>query len=162
MHYYMMNISSIKQSDEEHIKNVYPFRYSRALKYKDHSDYLRCLGAYLLLEKALGEFDEKKITLSKTGKPFLEGYPFFNYSHSGDFVVLVVDKIHEVGIDIQVFDEKHSRKFIKEWTKKEAISKLTGEGIRPHQKLALIYKGKRIHVYHKKVTLKYVVSIATI
>lgn len=162
MRYYMMNISSIKQRDEEHIKKVYPLRYQRALKYKDHSDYLTCLGAYLLLEKALGEFDEKKITLSKNGKPSLEGYPFFNYSHSGNFVVLVVDKIHEVGIDVQIFDKKHPRKFIKEWTKKEAITKLTGEGIKPHQEIPSTYEEKRIHVFHKRVTLKYVVSIATI
>lgn len=162
MHYYMMNVSSIKKTDEEHIKKVYPLRYQRALKYKDHSDYLTCLGAYLLLEKALGEFDEKKITLSKTGKPSLEGYPFFNYSHSGDFVVLVVDKIHEVGIDIQIFDKKHPRKFIKEWTKKEAISKLTGEGIKPHSELPKIYKNKKIKVFTKRITLKYVVSVAYI
>lgn len=162
MPYYMMNISSIKQSDEEHIKNVYPLRYSRALKYKDHSDYLRCLGAYLLLEKALGEFDEKKITLSKTGKPSLEGYPFFNYSHSGDFVVLIVDKIHEVGIDIQIFDKKHSRKFIKEWTRKEAILKLTGEGVTPHKETPKFYKNKKIKVFTKRRTSKYIVSIAYI
>lgn len=162
MRYFMLNISNIKPRDEEHIKTNYPLRYARALKYSNRDDYLRSIGAYLLLEKAFGSFDEKKIALNKNGKPSLDGFPFFNYSHSGDFVVLVVGKIHEVGIDVQVFGD-HSKKEIIEWTKKEAVLKLTGEGItKLHEETPTTYKNKKIKVILKRITSKYAVSIAYI
>lgn len=161
MHYYMMNISSIKQSDEEHIKNIYPLRYQRALKYSNRDDYLRCLGAYFLLEKAIGNFSEKDMKYTKNGKPYLEGYPFFNYSHSGNYVVLILDKEKEVGIDIQVF-ENRDKKYVIEWAKKEAIAKLTGDGIEPHYIAPKFYKNKKIHTRLKRITSTFVVFIAYI
>ena len=114
-------------------------------------------AAYLLLCEALRT--EYGITTPPTfgfkdgGKPYLLGYDniHFNMSHCRTAAICVVDKC-PVGVDIETIrrwneslvrrtmnssevdqilaSPNPSEEFISLWTKKEAILKLTGEGIR--------------------------------
>ncbi len=161
MHFYLINIKSIKKEDENHIKTNYTNRYELAKKFVNRDDYLRSIGAFLLLERALGPFKEEEITYSDKGKPSIKNKPYFNYSHSGDFVALVTSKHQEVGIDIQVFNNK-DKNYICEWAKKEAVLKLTGEGVGPHSIIPATYKGKKIRVIKKRLNPIYVIYIAYI
>ncbi len=96
-----------------------------------------------------------KYRFGEQGKPYFENQtlPFFNISHAGGLVVLAVSD-REVGVDIQnmrsqretsmaerFFTEEESRAvsedetreiFYKLWSRKEALGKCTGEGVRPY------------------------------
>ncbi len=96
-----------------------------------------------------------KYRFGEQGKPYFadKTLPFFNVSHAGGFVVLAVSDC-EVGVDIQntrsqretnmaerFFTEVESRAvsedetretFYKLWSRKEALGKCTGEGVRPY------------------------------
>ena len=89
------------------------------------------------------------------GKPYFKDIklPFFNISHAGGLVILAVSDM-EVGADIQnmrsqreksmaerFFSAEESRAvseddtrelFYKLWSRKEALGKCTGEGVRPY------------------------------
>lgn len=131
-------------------------RRTYALRYRREEDQRLCLSAYLLLQRALREeyglSEVPPFCIGEHGKPALEGYPdiHFNLSHCREAVVCVVS-IHPVGIDIEMVDsydeallpttmnEKEQQMilesphpestFIRFWTMKESLLKLTGEGI---------------------------------
>jgi len=90
--------------------------------------------------------------LSDFGKPFIEGGPEFNISHSEDIVVLALTQHQGIGIDIEKirpvdkddfagelpeiisFYENHEAEqanhlFFECWTKKEAVLKGFGKGL---------------------------------
>lgn len=98
---------------------------------------------------------ELEICSDSHGKPYLRGRPFcYNLSHSGDYVFCAVSE-REIGADIQrrvpgresrvagrffsgreaaairaIGDEtERSKLFYRLWTRKEALGKLSGEGI---------------------------------
>lgn len=112
----------------------------------------KALGLYaasLLLSYALSDFGKKldDIKISETGKPYLEGMPYFNVSHSGKCVVAAVG-FSEVGIDIQekktisdaaakmflgadtdfnlALTDKYYHSYV--WCRKEAFLKCVGSG----------------------------------
>lgn len=81
-------------------------------------------------------------------KPFLQVGPFFNITHSGDYVVCAISEEMEIGIDIEkkrkkrlpdipsAFTDKENEiikkypdKLYDFWTKKEAIVKAEGSGL---------------------------------
>ena len=125
-------------------------RRTYALRYRREEDQRLCLSAYLLLQRALREeyglSEVPPFCIGEHGKPVLEGYPdiHFNLSHCREAVACVVS-IHPVGIDIEMVDsydeallpttmnEKEQQmlleSFIRFWTMKESLLKLTGEGI---------------------------------
>ncbi len=102
-----------------------------------------------------GEALDLKYRTGEQGKPYFtdDSLPFFNISHAGGMVVLAVSDT-EVGIDIQdkrknretdmaerFFSERESRAvnedesrdiFYRLWSRKEALGKCTGEGVRPY------------------------------
>ncbi len=63
-------------------------------------------AASLLLAYALSDYGKKlsDIKISEKGKPYIEGIPYFNVSHSGKYVVAATGTT-EIGIDIQ--EKKH-------------------------------------------------------
>lgn len=131
-------------------------RRTYALRYRREEDQRLCLSAYLLLQRALREeyglSEVPPFCIGEHGKPALEGYPdiHFNLSHCQEAVACVVST-HPVGIDIEMVDsydeallpttmnEKEQQMilesshpestFIRFWTMKESLLKLTGEGI---------------------------------
>ena len=100
---YCISTSLIKENYEYVVSFVDSKRKEKALKYLNEKDRLLSLGAAFLMKKYLPKGEIKKTT---TGKPYLEGGPFFNISHSGEYVVLAIDPSIEVGIDIERIDEK--------------------------------------------------------
>lgn len=140
-------------------------RREKALRFKHEQGRRECVAAYLLLKKAL--HDEYGIDGNPTlaeregGKPYIVGHEdiHFNFSHCREAVVCAVSN-EEVGIDVErirpyknhlaryvLNDEEYDKvktadnpalEFTKFWTMKEALLKLTGEGIRNDLKQALV------------------------
>ena len=99
---YILNTKLVKDSFNFVTNYIDPTRRSKALKFVQEKDQLLSLGAGYLLKKYL---PSTKIKESKSGKPYLENGPFFNISHSGEYVVLATKKNREVGVDIERIDE---------------------------------------------------------
>jgi 4'-phosphopantetheinyl transferase len=95
------------------------------------------------------------ITLSTYGKPYCENAPFFNISHSGDYIVLAIHPSRKAGIDVEQVQHykewkgmaamlwpeivtKHiesfpvhsqSTEFLNQWCQYEALTKAYGLGL---------------------------------
>lgn len=149
---------------QDALKEISASRREKALKYKHEQGQRECVLAYLLLKRALKEvygIDENpEIIELEGGKPVLKHHPeiHFNLSHCKVAVACVVGD-EPVGVDVErvrSYNEKLARyvlnddeleevkksddeakEFIKYWTKKEAVLKLTGEGIRSDLKKVL-------------------------
>lgn len=102
-----------------------------------------------LAMKQLKINQKPRLTCESNGKPFFEDYPdfHFNISHCEDLIAVAVSK-RPVGVDIEIlrdvnleiaerfFAKKEtrttqtSRDFLYVWTRKEALLKRTGEGLK--------------------------------
>ena len=124
-----------------------PERQEKIARYRFEKDKLLSLAAGLLIRSVIGD---KPITLGAHGKPFAQGV-YFSVSHSGNIATIAVDET-EIGLDVErVADDKRlkiadrfyhpnerdyvrdatdpCRAFSEIWTRKEAVLKMTGEGI---------------------------------
>ncbi len=92
--------------------------------------------------------NEIRFRKNEQGKPYLDGAPYFNVSHSGSLIQIAISDV-EVGIDIEFFGNQRDWKkimdrffheseketiqseedFLRLWTKKEALLKCVGIGI---------------------------------
>lgn len=138
-----------KLSEEDFCRVRFPERTKRAARMARREDALRCLGAGALIAGVLGA-EERELTFGEYGKPALPpGRPFFNLSHSGDYILLAVDRA-PVGVDIEKSDDRHLSaarvictpeerswmavdpvpRFHTLWTMKESVLKQMGCGIR--------------------------------
>jgi len=147
-------------SPYQEILNRYPSDYySKILSKKDREqsvrfvhkqDKDRFLASRLLCYREMSEikpFSQYPVEfeIGVRGKPYLEDYPDFNWSHSGDLVALFIGP--DAGIDIElmrwvkiaefssVFDEEQLYwigddlgRFFQLWTIKESIMKACGLG----------------------------------
>ena len=129
-----------------------PSRREYALHFRRIEDQKRTVIGYLLLLYGLrheyGIAGCPVIVPAPSGKPYLIGknMPFFSISHSGSFIGCALHSA-EIGLDIQetvsirpalvrrvcTAEEqsliKTDEDFCRLWTRKESVSKLTGEGI---------------------------------
>jgi 4'-phosphopantetheinyl transferase len=145
-------------------------RREQALRFKFEQGQRTCVLAYLLLKRALREeygiMENPIFEYGEHGKPSIVGHTeiFFNLSHCREAVACAVSD-HPIGIDIEsvrhlreslvrytmnedevasVFnDPRPDAAFIRLWTKKEALLKLTGEGISNNMKDVLVGTQKR-------------------
>ncbi len=109
---------------------------------------LEHVAGRFLLTHLFSDFPVKDILVSETKKPYLNNKQFhFSISHSGHYAAALVSKTHNVGMDLQVWDEKLLRiapKFLNDsekafcgndlqlnttvWCAKEAAFKWYGRG----------------------------------
>ncbi len=142
-----------------------PSRREEALRYKSRSLQVQCAAAWLLLKRAIKEvFDINEmpaIVTGEHGKPYFIDFPdiHFNLSHCREAVACAVSN-RPVGIDIEsvrtTLNQSVARyvltddeleavnnavipelEFIRYWTLKESIVKLTGKGIADDVKTVL-------------------------
>ena len=115
---------------------------AKALRYKNEYDQVRSLVSSSMMNAL-----SKEIVLYKeNGKPYFANGPYFNISHSGDYVIMAIAK-NEVGVDIEenkpkdmtmllkIFNEAEA-KMIKEhadfyylWCAKESLIKCIGSTV---------------------------------
>lgn len=131
-------------------------RREQLMRYRQEADRRTCAAAYLLLCEGLrreyGLLAKPVFEYGSNGKPAIAGHPeiHFNISHCREAVVCILSD-SPVGIDVEnirEYDDDLARytmndaemdailhakepavEFIKLWTRKEAVLKLTGEGI---------------------------------
>ena len=141
----------------EALRQVSPERAAYALRYRRELDQRLSLAVYLLLQQALreeyGMQEVPPFAYGPNGKPFLKDHPgiHFNLSHCPRAALCVVAD-HPVGCDIEAvpeeldldlchhcFNDKEVAAILASdsptltlttlWTQKEALLKLTGEGL---------------------------------
>ena len=140
-------------------------KYHRLRFEKDRKN---CIGAYLLLMKALKEYgiDEFTLGYTETGKPYIKGNPvYFNFSHSRNgFACAVSEK--EIGLDMQevvtprdttlrkICTEKEfdlaagdSAAFTKLWSLKESVIKKNGSTIADYGKYEFATDERDFYAY---------------
>ena len=131
-------------------------RRQQALKFKHEQGRKTCAMAYLLLCEALrqeyGITELPVFEFGEHGKPFIVGHPdiHFNFSHCREAVICAVSD-QPVGVDVESIREykeslarytmndqeleqiaraeRPDVEFIRLWTMKEAVLKLSGRGI---------------------------------
>ena len=146
---YILHTSLIKDNFTLVSSFVDAARKEKAERYVNEKDKLLSYGAGYLFYKYLPK-KEMKETLNK--KPYFEGGPYFNISHSGEYVVLAIHKINEVGVDIErinenkidaikftLCDEEKKVTDISElfrmWTNKESLIKCMSSNLNDIRKL---------------------------
>lgn len=182
------DLDRLTGDDVEHMLTLLPsWRHEKALRYKYEQGRKECACAYLLLCEALregyGVEEQPAFIVGEHGKPRMPMHPdiHFNLSHCKHAVACVVAD-HPVGVDIECigrYNESLARHvlndqefalvqqasdvqlaFIRYWTQKEAIVKLTGRGIDDDLKNLLI-KYKDVSLYTEEHLDKgYVVTVA--
>lgn len=136
-------------------------RREQALRFRFESGRRLCLAAYLLLmeglQKEYGITEKPVFDYSEKGKPSIIGHPdlHFNFSHSGNIALCALSN-QPVGADVEALRKitpslfrftmndieqtqintsfNPTMQFLFFWTRKEALLKLTGDGIRNDMK----------------------------
>lgn len=139
--------------DEQLLSMLQPQRRKQLFSFRLESDQKRCAAAGLLLWKHIYNKHPERFTVSynAAGKPSVANAPFFNLSHSNDFVMLAVsdtpvgcdiEKLHKTVLSHHVFHPNEldalsnlpsgdiqNHEFLRLWTAKEAFLKAIGTGI---------------------------------
>lgn len=149
-------------------------RREQALKFKHEQGRKTCAAAYLLLceglRKEYGITEKPVFEYGEHGKPFILGHPeiHFNMSHCREAAICAISET-PVGIDVESIREYRESlvhytmnddeiaeimqspnpalAFIRYWTMKEAVLKLSGEGIRNDLKTVLIGFANQIQTF---------------
>ncbi len=147
---YILNTSLVKDNKSFVLSYVTEERKQKALKLKSEKDQLLCLGGGYLLKRYL---PKGEIKVTSTRKPYLEDGPYFNISHSGDYIVLAIHEKRELGVDIEkidasrldaikyVLNEEEStfnevNTLFEIWSNKESLIKCRGTGIKDIKKVS--------------------------
>lgn len=161
-------------------------RRQQALAFRHDLGRRTCVAAYLLLCEGLrrecGMEEPPVFSYGEHGKPFIVGHPdiCFNMSHCREAAICVIDD-KPVGVDIEsmrgyreslvrytMSDEEVRQiaaapqpelEFVRLWTMKEAVQKLSGEGIRSDMKTILQQRGSRVDTVVSPDS-RYVYSVA--
>ena len=164
----------------EALATVSQQRRDHALRYRQERDQRLSLGTYRLLQRALsveyGITEPPVFDYDSHGKPLLTDYPhiFFNMSHCREAVACIVDS-SPVGIDVESLDSydeelvsavmnKEEQQqiasspdsciaFLRLWTMKESLLKMTGEGISSDMREVLNSPSVRNGKYHFHTTV---------
>lgn len=160
-------------------------RREQVLKFAHESVRRLSAAVYLLLMEGLrkeyGITEAPLFEYMEGGKPVIVGHPeiHFNFSHSGHVALCALDS-QPVGADVEtprkitpsliaytMNDEEQTlitsapdreKAFLSLWTKKEAVMKLTGEGIRSDLKSVLAHPED--YHFETKTTEHYIYTLA--
>lgn len=168
---YSMTVAELTSAAVDFIKQNYPKRYKKSLEFKDENDAALCLCVSVLFDNA--GIKEDEVFYTENGKPYLKDGRFLSVSHSGKYCVLAVFGI-PVGVDIERVGrvaKSVANRFFTEceqawagddevrltvlWTLKEALSKLTGDGVKMLYDgidVLPLTRGKSIILDGKKIT----------
>jgi len=143
---YVLDITNLEL--EKHLKKLPSNFLDQVNKYKEEDQRRRSFFSWYLLYLKLVErkinVSNLKVEFNENGKPLIEGINF-NISHSYNLVAIAISS-HEVGIDLELVEEKDNERiakkimneeeyqkylknkeyFYKVWTKKEAYLKRKG------------------------------------
>ena len=143
---YVLDITNLEL--EKYLKKLPSNFLDQVNKYKEDDQRRRSFFSWYLLYLKLVErklnVSDLKVVFNENGKPLIEGINF-NISHSHNLVAVAISS-HEVGIDLELVEEKDNEKiakkimneeeyqkylknkeyFYKVWTKKEAYLKRKG------------------------------------
>ncbi|WP_405343505.1 4'-phosphopantetheinyl transferase family protein [Ruminococcus sp.] len=146
---YVVLDENLKIEDfKEAVALLPPERQAKIARYRFEKDKLLSLAAGLLINRAIGE---SPITFGEHDKPYAESGVYFSVSHSDRVAAIAVDDV-EVGLDVEEIPDEsrlkiadrfyhpREREYVREaadqcrafceiWTRKEAVLKMTGEGI---------------------------------
>ena len=146
---YILHTVLIKERYESVLSFVNEYRREKAERYAHEQDVLLSLGGGYLLKKYL---PNEEIKINKNGKPYLENGPYFNLSHSKEYVVLAISNSRDVGVDIELINDKkldgvkyvlnEKEKDINDpetlfriWSNKESLIKCLSTGIKDIKKV---------------------------
>ena len=143
---YVLDITNLEL--EQYLKKLPNNFLVQVNKYKEENQRKRSFFSWYLLylkflERKINAFN-LKVEFNENGKPLIEGINF-NISHSHNLVAVAISS-HEVGIDLELIEDKDNSKiakkimneeeyqkylknkeyFYKVWTKKEAYLKRKG------------------------------------
>ena len=143
---YVLDITNLEL--EKYLKKLPSNFLDQVNKYKEDDQRRRSFFSWYLLYLKLVErklnVSDLKVVFNENGKPLIEGINF-NISHSHNLVAVAISS-HEVGIDLELVEEKNNERiakkimneeeyqkylknkeyFYKVWTKKEAYLKRKG------------------------------------
>lgn len=150
--YYYDKVDNLVFDFENQLSTLSPYRLAKINSCKNDEDKRRCLGATILLDKALAEYGLKEqdmlYGLNEHSKPYFTNREDikFSLSHSGEYVAVAVSH-KEIGIDIQQtgvvnlkiaerFFTRYECEYIKSrddfyriWALKESFIKAIGKGL---------------------------------
>ena len=139
---YVIDIELAYRHKKTLLESVSEVQKTKALKFKNEPDQIRSLTSSYLMNK----LSKEPLQFNDMGKPFYQNGPYFNVSHSGQYIVMAVSN-KEVGVDIEenndkdmsalirIFNEAEA-KMIKEhadfyylWCAKESLIKCIGSSV---------------------------------
>lgn len=103
---YVISASLIKENLSFVLPYISKQRREKAEKYAFEKDQFLSLGAAYLLKRFL---PSENIKETASGKPYLDGGPLFNVSHSNEYAVLAIHPFRDIGVDIEKIDDKNTR-----------------------------------------------------
>ena len=166
------------------LDSVSPQRRILALRYRQEHDQRLSLAAYQLLQQALrveyGIDEPPVFEFTPHGKPLLVGHPniYFNLSHCHEAAACVVSSV-PVGIDVEslssydkdvvkaVMNDEEQQiiatsqdkrlAFIRLWTMKESLLKMTGEGM--VSDMRMILEQRAAYRFHTTIYPQFVCTV---
>ena len=112
---YTIDINTAFHHKKTLLEKVNDQQKEKALKYKNELDQVRSLASSYLINK----LSKEPLLFNDMGKPFFEKGPYFNVSHSGQYIVMTVSN-KDIGVDIEENKEKDMSSLIRIFNEAEA------------------------------------------
>ena len=112
---YVLDIELAYRHKKTLFESVNDSQKEKALKFKSEVDQVRSLASSYLINK----LSKEPLQFNDMGKPFYQNGPYFNVSHSGQYIVMVVSN-KDIGVDIEENKEKDMSSLIRIFNEAEA------------------------------------------
>lgn len=118
MEHVELRVISLNYGESHHhslLKSLSEEQKQKALRFKHEKDQIRSILSSCLINK----LSKEEVKRNENGKPYFENGPYFNISHSGDYVMMAVSS-KEIGLDIEENVPKDMTMLIKLFNEAEA------------------------------------------